>query len=321
MIVLVTGAGGFIGRRVARSFASRGHRVRALVRDRKHAAVLEDVDCELVRGDVSDLSSLTAATEGCDTVVNLVGLLSGSREELDRVIARGTANCLLAAAGAGAERFVQMSALGVEERTRSLVPYYRAKWDAEQAVRASGVSHAILRPSFAFGPDSPALSRFFRIARLTPVTPIPGPGTQRIQPIWADDLAEIAVQCAEGSQQGTLALGGPDVVSWNELWELIKEALGTRRPTLHVPFWALRPPASLLERLPAPLVTRDQLKMLAADNVAEPNDAERFGLALLPLREQLDRAVAGDPPEPTADDARVTGAARIEDGTRSRSAR
>jgi NADH dehydrogenase len=299
---------------VVRALALRRHRVRALVRDRKGADALDGVECELVRGDVSDLASLTAAAGECETFVNLVAFLSGSEAELDRVIARGTTNCLLAAAGAGAERFVQMSALGVDEQTRSLVPYYRAKWYAEQSVRASGVPHAILRPSLVFGPGSPALSRLLRIARLTPVTPIAGPGTQRIQPIWVDDLAEIVAQCAEGTRQGTLELGGPDIVSWNELWDLIKESLGTRRPALHVPFWALRPPALLLERLPTPIVTRDQLKMLAgADNVADPNDAERFDIALVPLREQLARAINLDASEPTAVGARAPEPAGIEE--------
>jgi NADH dehydrogenase len=198
-----------------------------------------------------------------------------------------------------------MSALGVGEATKDTVPYYRAKWRAEQAVARSGLPHAILRPSFVFGPDGGALPRFLRIARLAPVTPIVGPGTQRLQPIWVDDLAR-AVRLAlahdggfgpeppPGEPQMLFELGGPDVVDWNELWARLKQALAVRRPSAHLPPWLLRPQAFLLERLPDPPLTRDQLTMLAlGDNVVGDagRSMARLGLGdLVPLDEQLARA-------------------------------
>jgi uncharacterized protein YbjT (DUF2867 family) len=291
--VLVTGANGFVGRHVVRALVPRSEMVRAMVRSDRGAAVLAGVDCDLVRGDVTDPESLRAAVTGCDAVVYLVAILAGRAGAFDRVIAQGTRNLLEAAREAGVRRWVQMSVLGASRETKDLVPYFHAKWEAEEAVRASGLPHAILRPSFVFGPDGGLVPRLARIARLAPVTPILGPGTQRLQPIWVDDVAEIVARCASGEQNGLLELGGPDVVSWNELWTRLKTALGTRRPDLHLPFWFVRPQAVLLERLPNPPVTRDQLTMLeAGDNVAEPNDALRFGLPLVPLDEQLRRATA-----------------------------
>jgi uncharacterized protein YbjT (DUF2867 family) len=267
-------------------------RVRAMVRDVKGAGALAGVECELVRGDVTEPASLREAVADCDAVVHLVAILSGKPGDFERVLAQGTRNLLAAARDAGISRWVQMSALGTSEETKDLVPYYRAKWDAENAVRESGLPHVILRPSLVFGPDGGALPRFARIARLAPVTPIVGPGTQRLQPIWVDDMVEVIARCARGEQSGLLQVGGPDVVTWNEFWSRLKVALGTRRPSLHLPVWFMRPQAFALERLPGPLLTRDQLKMLAAgDNVAEPNDALRFGLPLVPLDEQLGRAV------------------------------
>ena len=81
-----------------------------------------------------------------------------------------------------------MSALGVNEETKDLVPYYHAKWEMEQTVRASALEHVIFRPSFVFGPGGAALQQFRKIAKLAPVTPIVGPGTQRLQPIWIEDI-------------------------------------------------------------------------------------------------------------------------------------
>ena len=267
--------------------------VRAMVRSDKGAARLAGVECDLVRGDVTDPESLQAAVAGCNAVVYLVAVIAGRASDFDRVIAQGTRNLLEAARAADVRRWVQMSALGTRRTTKDLVPYFHAKWEAEEAVRASGLPHAILRPSFVFGPDGGLVPRLARIARLAPVIPILGPGTQRLQPIWVDDVAEIVARCASGEQNGLLELGGPDVVSWNELWARLKTALGTRRPDLHLPFWFVRPQAVVLERLPNPPVTRDQLTMLEGDdNVAEPNDALRFGLPLVPLDEQLRRAVA-----------------------------
>jgi uncharacterized protein YbjT (DUF2867 family) len=263
-----------------------------MVRDVKGAGALAGVECELVRGDVTEPASLREAVAGCDAVVHLVAILTGGPGDFERVTAQGTRNLLAAARDAGIARWVQMSALGTSEETKDLVPYYRAKWDAETAVRESGLPHVILRPSLVFGPDGGALPRFARIARLAPVTPIVGPGTQRLQPIWIDDAAEVIARCAKGEQSGLLQVGGPDVVTWNEFWSRLKVALGTSRPSLHLPFWFMRPQAFVLERLPGALLTRDQLKMLdAGDNVAEPNDALRFGLPLVPLDEQLGRAV------------------------------
>jgi uncharacterized protein YbjT (DUF2867 family) len=211
---------------------------------------------------------------------------------------QGTRDLLDAAREAGVQRFVLMSALGTSEDTKDLVPYYGAKWTMEQDVRASGLEHVIFRPSFVFGRGGGALEQFARIARIAPVTPIVGPGTQRIQPIWVDDVAAYfgeGVVRPEAANR-TFELGGPDVVTWNEFWERLKRAQGSRRPSVHLPFGLMRVQASVLERLPNPPVTRDQLTMLAAgDNVVSNSDAvDTFALPLVALDEQLRRATAKD---------------------------
>ncbi|MEI7760113.1 MAG: complex I NDUFA9 subunit family protein [Thermoleophilia bacterium] len=294
-MILVTGATGFVGGHVVRTLAKAGERVRALVRDASGADALNGVDCELVRGDVTDPASLHAAVEGCTAVVHLVAILTGKPDDFERVMIRGTRNLLDAAETAGVRRFVQMSALGAGEETKDTVPYYRAKWANEEAVRGSGLGYAILRPSFVFAGDGGALAQFARIAKLAPVTPVIGSGKQRLQPIWADDLARAVTLALRSSDDLLVELGGPDVVDWNEFWSQLKAALGTRRPSLHVPFWLMRSQAVLLERLPRPPVTRDQLRMLElGDNIVSDGGAGMVTLGLdecLPLAEQLRIAV------------------------------
>ena len=101
----------------------------------------------------------------------------------------GTRNVIAAAREAGVERFVLMSALGTTETTKELVPYWRAKWQMEQDVAASGLEHVILRPSFVFGKGGGILPTFIRQVRYSPVVTVLGPGTSRLQPIWVDDVA------------------------------------------------------------------------------------------------------------------------------------
>jgi len=294
MTVLVTGPTGFIGPHVVHELRAREVPVRALVRDAARASKLTAWGAELAVGDVTDPASLAAACAGVDAVVHLVAIIRGRPEDFERVMAQGTRNVVAAARDAGVRRFVLASALGLDERTKDAVPYYRAKWEMEQAVLGSGVEHVIFRPSFVFGREGGVLPTFVRLARFAPVTPIVGPGTERLQPIWVDDLAAyFAAAVGEpAAANRTFELGGPEAVSWNEFWARLKRTLGSRRPSLHVPFGAMRLQAALTERLPGAPVTRDQLTMLAlGDNVvSDPAAVETFELPLVPLDEQLRRA-------------------------------
>jgi uncharacterized protein YbjT (DUF2867 family) len=295
-VILVTGGTGFVGPKVVHALRERDLPVRCLVRKPSAAATeaLTAWGCELVQGDVTDAASLRRAVEGCDVVVHLVAIRQGSRDKFERVMEQATRDLVSAAKEAGARRFVLMSALGTSEETKDLVPYYHAKWDMEQTVAGSGLEHVIFRPCFVFGRDGGILPTFRRLARLAPVTPIIGSGTQRIQPIWIDDVADYF---AEGVQRadatGIFELGGPDAVSWNEFWERLKRVLGSRRPSIHVPFGLMRANAMLTEKLPGDIpLTRDLLTMLEyGDNTVSNDEAVRtFALPLVPLDEQLRRA-------------------------------
>jgi NADH dehydrogenase len=294
--ILVTGGTGFVGPHIVQRLVDDGHTVRVLEHTAGSSAALPSQ--EAVVGEMTEAESLRRAAEGQEAVVHLVALLSAGADEFRRVMEQGTRDLISAAREAGVRRFVLMSALGTTEETKDLVPYYHAKWQMEQDVKASGLEHVIFRPSFVFGRRGGALEQFKRIAKLSPVTPIVGPGTQRIQPIWVDDVAAYfaaGVAKPEAANR-TFELGGPDVVTWNEFWSRLKRAQGARRPSVHIPFGLMRVQAAVLEKLPKPPVTRDQLTMLAAgDNVVTSSDAvDTFGLPLVPLDEQLRRGTGKD---------------------------
>ena len=294
-MILVTGGNGFVGGHIVHELRRRDLPVRCLVRDARKAARLVAWGCELVEADITDPTGVRGAVSGVDTVVHLVAIRQGKKEQFRRVMVDGTRDLLAAAKEAGVQRFVHMSALGTSEQTKDLVPYYGAKWETEQMVRNSGISYVIFRPSFAFGSDGGILPTFAKLAKLTPVTPIVGSGRQRIQPIWADDVAAYFAEAVERDDVTgrTFELGGPDVVSWNEFWERLKRARGLRRPSVHVPVGLMKVNALLTERLPGNIpLTRDLLKMLeGGDNVVSNDEAVRtFEVPLVALDEQLRRA-------------------------------
>jgi uncharacterized protein YbjT (DUF2867 family) len=293
-MILVTGGTGFVGGHVVHELRSRDLGVRCLVRAPRKASKLEGWGAELAQGDVTHAESLRKAVAGCDTVVHLVAIRQGREDQFRRVMVNGTRDLLGAAKDAGVRRFVHMSALGTSEETKELVPYYRAKWESEQLVQSSGVPYVVFRPSFVFGPDGGILPTFVKLARLMPVTPIIGSGRQRIQPIWAGDVAKYFAEAVAGDVTGRMfELGGPDAVSWNEFWDRLKRARGMRRPSIHVPVRLMRINALVTERLPGNIpLTRDLLTMLEhGDNVVSNDDAvQTFKLPLVPLDEQLRRA-------------------------------
>jgi uncharacterized protein YbjT (DUF2867 family) len=294
-VILVTGAAGFVGGHVVQALRADGHEVRGLIRDPRQGERLEAWGCEAVVGDLTKPETIHPAVAGCDTIVHLVAIRQGSREQFQRVMVEGTRTLLAAAQEAGVGRFLHMSALGTSEQTKDLVPYYGAKWQMELDVQTAGIPYVVFRPSFAFAADGGILPTFAKLARIAPVTPIIGKGTNRIQPIWVDDIAAYYARAVtlEEATGRIFELGGPDAVTWNEFWERLKAARGIRRPSIHVPVGLMKANALVTERLPGNIpLTRDLLKMLeAGDNVVTDTSAvDVFRLPLVPLEEQLRRA-------------------------------
>jgi uncharacterized protein YbjT (DUF2867 family) len=291
--ILVTGGTGFVGPKIVHALRAEKRDVRALARRPESASQLASWGVEVVPGDVTDAASLAAAVDGCTHVIHLVALIQGRPEEFHRVMTEGTEKLVAAAKQAGVERFILMSALGTSPESAAYVPYYAAKLAMEQTVGASGLEHTIFRPSFVFGKGG-ALKTFVRQVKVAPVVAVIGPGTQRSQPIWIEDVAAYfarSVDMPEAANR-TFELGGPDIVDWNGLYRTIAKVLGKRRVLLHVPFGLARAGAAATQRLPGAPLTTDQVAMLqGADNVVSNTEAaDTFRLPLVPLEDQIRRA-------------------------------
>jgi NADH dehydrogenase len=294
-VILVTGGTGFVGPKIVHAIRAEDRPVRVLARRPERQDRLRAWGCEVVRGDMTDAESLRRAVEGCDAVVHLVALPPfADPRATERVMAAGTRDLVAAATEAGVRRFVLMSALGASKETIDLAPYYRAKWEMEQAVKDAVLEHVIFRPSFVFGKDGGLLAQQIMLVRWSPVTPVLS--RHRLQPIWVDDVAAFFAGALSTPQatNRTFDLGGPDRLSWEELHAEIRKLLGKRRVAFLMPPGLLRAGASVGALLPPLRGARAAVEMLDfGDNVGDVAPAvETFGIEPIGVEEQLRRAVA-----------------------------
>jgi len=221
--------------------------------------------------------------------------VKGRPETFERVMVNGTRDLVAAAKDEGVGRFVLMSALGTGTQSKDLTPYFRAKWDQEQTVKASGIDHTIFRPSFVFGKDGGTLPLLIRQVRYSPVITIVG--TKRLQPIWVEDVAAYFARSLSvpAAVNRTFEIAGPDAVGWEDVYDRIKRSLGKRRRMVHFPMSLARAGAAVVEKLPTSFpMSRDALTMLEfEDNVTDVRPAvEVLGVQPIGLQEQVRRAVA-----------------------------
>ncbi len=291
-VITVFGGSGFIGRYLVQRLARRGWVIRVAVRHPDAALFLKPM------GDVGQVTpiaaslrhqgSVQAAVAGADAVVNLVGILyQRGPQRFDAIHAEGARTVAEAAAAAGARRLVQMSALGAD--AASPAEYARSKAAGEAAAAAAFPGATIVRPSVVFGPEDGFFNRFAAMARFSPVLPLIGGGTTRFQPVYVGDVAEAMARMLDddGTRGRSYELGGPQVYSFKELLELTLAAIGRRRLLLPLPFWAASLQAALLELLPTPPLTRDQVRLLRHDNVVTQGAPGLAELGITPTAAEL----------------------------------
>jgi NADH dehydrogenase len=269
-LAAVFGGAGFIGRYVVQRLAQDGWRVRVVGRHREEGAFLRprgDVgQVVLAYADITRDYAVQAAVARADLVVNLVGVLNQrGRDRFSTINVKGAGQLAEAAQAAGVAQFVHVSALGADHHSPSL--YGQSKAEGEDLVRKAFPRAAILRPSVVFGPEDHVFNRIAALAGWTPVMPVVAANT-RLQPVYVGDVAAAVVAAATAAHEGTIfELGGPKIYTMRQIVELALAAAGRRRLLLPLPTAVAAIKAAVLQFLPDPLLTPDQLKMLSVDNV------------------------------------------------------
>lgn len=282
--VTIVGGAGFIGRNIVKRLAARGaviavaspHAVRAgFLRPMGDVGQIATVDAS-----ISDEATLAQLIDGCDTVICAAGTFVARR--FDLIHHRGPAMLARLATRAGARRFIHISAIGAAPHSAS--DYAQSKAAGEAAVLAAFPTATIIRPSLVFGPEDDLFNRFAAMARLVPVFPLIGGGNTRFQPVFVGDVADAAVAALDRpeSEGKTYELGGPEVLTFRQLIELLLEEIHRPRLLVPVPAPVAAVGAYFAEFLPDPPLTRDQVKMLQTDNVVTPGMPGLEALGVVP---------------------------------------
>ena len=273
-LVTVFGGSGFVGRYVVRALAQRGWRVRAAVRRPDLAGQLQPYGAV---GQVMAVQanlrpefrwSVERAVEGADAVVNLVGILSQwGKQTFASVQSEGAAVVAEATKAAGISSFVHMSALGANADSASL--YARSKAEGEAAALSAVPGAVVVRPSVIFGPDDSFFNKFALMATFSPVLPLVGGGKTRFQPVYVVDVAEAIARAVEGGATAgaTYELGGPEVMDFRQILECVLAETGRKRLLAPLPFPLAKLQARVLQLLPNPLLTVDQVELLKSDSI------------------------------------------------------
>jgi uncharacterized protein YbjT (DUF2867 family) len=279
-LVTVFGGSGFLGRHVVRALAKAGYRIRVAVRRPELAGYLQPLgqvgQIHAVQANLRHQGSVEAAARGADAVINLVGILfERGRQKFDAVHAFGAEAAALAASAHGA-RLIHVSAIGANERSPS--HYARSKAVGEKLVLAAVPSAVILRPSVLFGPEDAFFNKFAAIASFSPALPLIGGGRTLFQPVFAGDAAASVLAAMEGrARAGQIyELGGPEIRSFKELMVFMLATIERRRLLVPIPFALARMQASVLQWMPNPLLTPDQVELLRTDNIVSAQ-AKREG--------------------------------------------
>jgi NADH dehydrogenase len=270
-LVTVFGGSGFLGRHVVRALAKRRYRIRVACRRPELANFLQPLgtvgQIHAVQANIRFPASIEAAVRGSHAVINLAAILfERGNQSFDLVHAYGAERVALAAAAFGA-RMVHVSALGADADSAS--EYARTKAQGEASVLAAIPEAVIVRPSVLFGPEDDFFNRFASMARFLPALPLVGGGETKFQPVFVGDVAEAIALAVEGkARAGTIyEVGGPEVRSFKELMEFTLATIERKRLLIPLPFALAKLQASVLQFLPNPPLTPDQVELLKTDNV------------------------------------------------------
>jgi NADH dehydrogenase len=268
MKIIIAGGTGFVGSALIKRLSAEGHHLTLIVRPGSKAKIPTHSRIEAVSLDPGQPP--TDLDESCDVIINLVGII---REFPSRGItfekshSQITKNLVDFAGENDIPRFLQMSALGVGPHGKT--GYTRSKFKAEEYLKSSGLKWTIFRPSMIIGPGDHITGMFSRMIKYLPLVPVIGDGEYKLQPVHVDDVSTAFTKSLgdDRSIGKVFEFGGPEVLSFNRILDIIGEALGKKKVRkIHTPVEIMRLKAAIWGRFRWFPVTNEQITMLISDN-------------------------------------------------------
>lgn len=281
--VCIFGGTGFIGKMIVYRLCAQGWRVRIATR---HPQSAYDLKPSGVVGQVAaiaaDLDNPASAIDGCDAVINCIGILfERKKQTFQRLHVDFPERLAQACAEKNIDHLIHISALGVDT---SQSRYAKSKAEGENRVMDNMPSTTILRPSIVFGPEDGFFNLFASLSSLLPVLPLIGGGHTKFQPVYVGDVADAVMAClSDNKTKGCLyELGGPEVDSFKDLLKRLARHTGRSRVLVPLPFCVAKIEAFFLQFLPKPLLTPDQVESLRYDNQVSGNHPILADLGITP---------------------------------------
>ena len=285
-MLLLTGATGSVGSRLLPVLLERGEDVRCLVREPRRLGPRR-VDVQIALGDLGEMSDpylVRQALRGVDTVIHLAATIRDQPpHRIEELNGLATVRLLRAAERSGVRRFVFFSALNAStaQRTR----FFRAKWLAERAVASSSLETTIFAPSIVFDRSDPWVTLLRRFSFL-PVLPVSGGGQARFQPIWAGDAARCVVAALDRGGRERYELAGPEVLTYDEMSDLVSRVAGRPRRLVHLPLPLVRAGLIAIRSVfgEAVFATWEEAELMEVSMVSERGTADAEELEVEPRR-------------------------------------
>ena len=268
-IVSVIGGNGFLGQYLVNFLLNKGFYVKVISRSAKNQKPKYTLSklgqLTLINCDIKNLKNLKNSIKGSEIVINLSGLLTEVKNNnFNQVHNLGTKNIVKASQELGIKKILHISAIGAAKGSMSI--YARTKFLGEKNIEKFK-NYTIIRPSIVYGDEDNFINYFAKMSKISPIMPLIGNGKTKFQPIWVQDLVNIIGLFLDKKNNTLVEVGGEDIVSFKEILIKINNELNQKRYLLNLPFTLSKKIAYLAEKMPRPILTRDQVELLKVNNI------------------------------------------------------
>ena len=271
-IATIFGASGFIGRHLIRCLTEKDFRIIAATRSPYLYGYLKPLgnpgQIDLEKVNLFEEENLRTLIKNSDVVINLVGILyENKKQKFENIHVKFPSLLTKLCNEQNIKKLVHISALGINETANS--QYMQSKLKGEKNILNNFNRSVILRPSIIFGPEDKFFNQFAALAEFFPALPLIGGGLTYFQPIYVGDVVKSIVTILEKEEinKNIYELGGPQTFTFKELMEILLKQIKKKRFLVPIPFSFAKFQAKILQLLPKPLLTTDQVEMLKYDNI------------------------------------------------------